>query len=330
MASSRELLLIGIAMRDVGVIYLYRFSEGEGPVRRFLETYGNYPAGIEHDLNIVFKGFPDPESLARGRALFADIPIKTIEVDDSGYDVGSYVKAANIALNRRLLFLNTFSQILASNWLEHFDRALSLQDAGLVGATGSWAANTAGYEATFKFITRRMLGLPAQFYQSFERDQADSISYNGQGWKRHLKLYLFAPLEYSLRLYKYGRYPNPHIRTNAFMMDRDRFLSLDFPEFRLKSNAHEFESGRRSMTKQILRQNLRPVLVDRGGKVYDIPEWKLSSTFRIGGQDNLIIADNRTMAYEHANSGHRQYMEKLTWVHPWDWDSDSPRPSGLV
>lgn len=112
-------------MRDVGVIYLYRFSEGEMPVRRFLETYRSHPAGVDHDLHVIFKGFPDQESLARGLALFADIPIKPVEVDDSGYDIGSYVRAANIVLNRRLLFLNTFSQILADNWLGHFDRALN-------------------------------------------------------------------------------------------------------------------------------------------------------------------------------------------------------------
>lgn len=318
-------------MQDVGVIYLYRFSEGEGPVRRFLETYCGHPAGIDHDLNVVFKGFPDQESLARGRALFADIPIRSIEVDDSGYDIGSYVKAANIAFNRRLVFLNTFSQILADDWLQHFNRALDRPGVGLVGATGSWAANTAGYEATFRFVLRRMLGLPAQLYQSFERDQAgDSGPDAEQGWNRRLKLYLLAPFDYSLRLYRYGRYPNPHIRTNAFMMERDCFLSLDFPGFKSKSDAHEFESGRRSMTRQILRRNLRPVVVDRAGKVYGIPEWKLSSTFRIGEQANLIVADNRTMAYAQANFGHRQYMEKLTWVHPWDWDSDTPRSSGLV
>lgn len=176
-----------------------------------------------------------------------------------------------------------------------------------------------------------MLGLPAQFYQSFERDQVDGNESRAEkSTKLSLKAYLFAPFEYSLRFYRYGRYPNPHIRTNAFMIDRDRFLSLDFPSFKVKSDTYKFESGRRSLTKQILRQNSKPVVVDRSGKVYGIPEWKLSSTFRIDGQMNLIVADNRTTDYAQASLGRRQYLEKLTWVHPWDWDSASPRPSGLV
>jgi hypothetical protein len=318
-------------MRDVGVIYLYRFSEGDGPVRRFLETYCGHPAGVDHDLNVIFKGFPDQESLACGRTLFANVPIKSVQVDDCGYDIGSYLKAAEVVHNRRLFFLNTFSQILADNWLQHFNRALDRPGTGLVGATGSWAANTAGYEATARFITRRLLGLPAQFHQSFEDDQAEgNCSRAEQSSKHSLKSYLFAPFEYGLRLYRYGRYPNPHIRTNAFMMDRDRFLSLDFPKFEVKSDTYKFESGRRSMTKQILRQNLNPVVVDRSGKVYGISEWNLSSTFRLGGQVNLIVADNRTMDYARANLRRREYLEKLTWVHPWDWDAASPRPSGLA
>jgi hypothetical protein len=319
------------AMRDVGVVYLYRFFDGERPVRRFLETYRGHPAGVDHDLHVIFKGFPDQQSLARGRALFTDIPIRSIELDDFGYDVGCYLKAAKVLLSRRLLFLNTFSEILADKWLEHFDRALDRPGTGLVGATGSWAANTAGYEATIRFMTRRMLGLPAQFYQAFERDQAAEVCSGAEQSPNHpLKSYLLAPFEYLIRFYKFGRYPNPHIRTNAFMMDRDRFLSLDFPKFEAKSDTYDFESGRRTMTKQILRKNLRPVVVDRNGKVYRVPEWKASSTFRIGEQLNLIVADNRTRDYAQASVKRQEYLEKLTWVHPWDWDNSSPRPSGLV
>ena len=73
---------------------------------------------------------------------------------------------------------------------------------------------------------------------------------------------------YLLYLYQYGRFPNPHIRTNAFMIERNRFLSLYAPAFKNKEDAYKFESGRRSMTKQIIAQELKPVVVDRNGAVY--------------------------------------------------------------
>jgi hypothetical protein len=306
-------------MQDVGVVYLYRFAEGEGPVRRFLESYSNHPAGLEHDLNIVFKGFPDQGSLARARALFSNTPINSIEHEDVGYDIGSYRWAANIASNRRLIFLNTFSQILVDRWLAHFDRALSLPGVGLVGATGSWLANSGTYEAGVKYLLRKAWG------------GVDHSPQRAQGiWKRRLGFYLRTPFEYLFKLYEYGRYPNPHIRTNAFMMERDCFLSLDGAQFETKRAAHKFESGRQSMTKQILQRNLAPVVVDRNGKVYGISEWKSSSTFWINEQTNLIIADNRTSDYAQADQGLRDKLENLAWVRPWDWYGKPRRPSGLA
>jgi hypothetical protein len=316
-------------MRDVGVIYLYRFAEGEGPIRRFLATYRNHPAGVDHDLHVVFKGFPDSNSIARAAAVFDDIPINWVGHADVGYDIGSYRHAAGVVPNKRLLFLNTFSQILADNWLAHFDRALDVPGIGLAGATGSWLANTASYEARIKFLLDEMRGSQDQLRQFWRRDEDDGASDPAKlRRKPPLRRYLLAPVEYLLKLYEYGRYPNHHIRTNAFMMERNRFLSLNFSRLKTKSDVYKFESGRRSMTKQIVERELAPVVVDRNGKVYGVSEWKSSSTFWINEQANLIIADNRTSDYAEADQWLRRRLENLAWVHPWDWASTRADASG--
>ena len=49
--------------------------------------------------------------------------------------------------NMRLAFLNTFSEILADNWLAHLDAALDRADVGVVGATGSWQSLASAYIA---------------------------------------------------------------------------------------------------------------------------------------------------------------------------------------
>jgi hypothetical protein len=154
--------------------------------------------------------------------------------------------------------------------------------------------------------------------QDSNADNAHSAEQQGQ---RPIFRYLFAPAEYLHKLYEYGRFPNPHIRTNAFMMERERFLSLNFWCFKSKNDAYKFESGRRSMTRQILQQRLTPIVVDRNGEVYCITEWKSSSTFWIGEQSNLIIADNRTADYADADRWRRQSLENLAWVRPWDWNN---------
>jgi len=134
----------------IGVIYLCRFAEGERPVRAFVGSYRTHPAGADHDLHVIFKGFPDKRSLAEVRALFGELPVHSLELEDKGYDIGSYFDAARTVADRRLIFFNTFSELLADNWLKKFDAALDLPGVGVVGATGSWQSPRSLYRASFR------------------------------------------------------------------------------------------------------------------------------------------------------------------------------------
>jgi len=311
---------------DVGVLYLYRFAEDEILVRNFLDSYREHPAGLEHDLHVIFKGFPDQSTLTSARALFENLPVNPIVLDDSGFDIGSYIAAAKAVSNRRLLFFKASNRILAPNWLYHFDRALSLPRAGVVGATGSWEAYASDMEGALVSALRRV-----RRRTNRSRVAARPAVRNDE-WqrpKRPLKLYVLSPFYYFYYLYQSGRYPNPHIRPNSFIIERDRFLSLRVPSFSSKNNALQFESERGSMTRQIIAQGLRPLIMDRTGKVYDIPEWNSSNTFRSGGQVNLIVEDNRTREYASASPEFRRILENQAWVHPWSWGT-SPVPTQPV
>lgn len=307
-------------MRDIGVIYLCRFAEGEEPVRRFLETYRAHEAGAAHDFHVVFKGFPDRASLERFRALFDGVAINPIELDDSGFDLGAYVRAAKAVSNRRVLFLNTFSRILADNWLKHFDHAMNEPAVGVAGATGSWQSNAASYERTLKRILVNigvMLGRP-RAQSGFDAGLGGDDRFIPLGMQRRpLERYLFGPFEYLHKVYEYGRHPNPHLRTNAFMVDRAQFLSLRLPPFKNKRQAYEFESGRHSLTRQYLRRGLRTVVVGRDGKVFDTGEWDRSRTFWRDGQANLLVSDNRTDDYAAGTAKMQTYLEHIAWVDPW-------------
>ncbi len=305
-------------MRDIGIIYLCRFAEGEEPVRRFLQTYRDHAAGVEHDFYVVFKGFPDRAKLETARAQFDGISINAIELDDSGFDLGSYVAAARAVSNRRLIFLNTFSQIQADNWLRHFDLAMNEPGVGVVGATGSWQSNAASYERTLKRLVLKFWNLPSEMRQAagLGEDKPASLPLTMQ--RRSRLRYILALFHYIYFVFEYGRHPNPHIRTNAFMVDRSQFLSLRFPSFTNKKDAYKFESGRLSLTRQYLSQGLQPVVVDRNGKVYDVEQWKSSGTFWISDQINLLVADNRTCDYAEGAQELRIYLEHIAWVDPWE------------
>jgi hypothetical protein len=324
---------------DIGVVYLYRFAEGELTARAFLASYRGHPAGVDHDLHVIFKGFPDKGALTSARAIFAGLPINAIELDDKGFDMGAYFAAAKVIPDRRLVFFNTFTGLLADDWLKIFDKALSLPGVGLVGATGSWQSLSSYYEVLIRlgrgeigrlqnYLTRLAMrvdhskgaqgGRGAQAVQGL--DEGGNTAALSRG------LYLLLRLDqYLFYLYEFGRFPNPHIRTNGFMIERDRFLSLRAPAFRTKFDLYKFESGRQSMTKQIIAQGLRPIVVDRNSSVYDIPEWESSSTYWVDQQANLIAEDNRTRQYESGSQERRRRLHDYAWVHPASWTLDVHR-----
>lgn len=107
-------------------------------------------------------------------------------------------------------------------------------------------------------------------------------------------------------------FPNAGIRTNAFMIDRRLYIELA-ANVLTRAEELDFESGPDSLTRQIIRRGLRPVIVDRLGRIWDVPEWPRSRTFRSGSQQGLLIADNRTHDYERATSERRRKLSTITW-----------------
>lgn len=109
-------------------------------------------------------------------------------------------------------------------------------------------------------------------------------------------------------------FPNPHVRTNAFLLRRQTFLAMA-PRVPLTSklNAHLFEHGVSGMTRQVADQGRKALVVGRDGRGYEPAEWPRSETFRRGGQSNLLIADNRTTEYEQAPLAEKRALFHLAW-----------------
>lgn len=112
---------------------------------------------------------------------------------------------------------------------------------------------------------------------------------------------------------RYPPFPNPHVRTNAFAVRRDLMLSLRWPAVRTKGGALALESGRRSITRQVWARGERALVIGRDGVGYDVEDWRGSRTYRAGGQDNLLIADNRTRQFESAEPRFRERLAELAW-----------------
>jgi hypothetical protein len=116
-----------------------------------------------------------------------------------------------------------------------------------------------------------------------------------------------------LRGRRWPRFPNPHIRTNGFILEGALMRSLRWPDVRTKSAAWALESGRAGLTRAVWARGLRTVVVGRDGTAYPPEAWPESATFRSGGQANLLIADNRTRQWEDADPAERARLSRRAW-----------------
>lgn len=112
----------------------------------------------------------------------------------------------------------------------------------------------------------------------------------------------------------FPRFPNPHIRSNAFMIKRDTFCNItNMFKIENKFDALLCESGPMSITRQIRLKGLEALVVGRNGRGYGTEWWPTSGTFRQGNQLNLLIADNQTRAFSGLPWNAKREAMKRTW-----------------
>lgn len=115
------------------------------------------------------------------------------------------------------------------------------------------------------------------------------------------------------RFVQFRRFPNPHLRTNAFAGRRALLLELDWGRVATKLDALRLESGRRGIAWQVRRRGLRLVVVGRGGTQFPEKAWAASATYRSRRQEQLLVADNRTRDYEVAGPAERRRLARMAW-----------------
>lgn len=124
---------------DLAVVYLNRAkTEAEQAAReRFINAYQRFRPLVPHELYVVNKGFA-AEQLDEQYMLFKDQAPRFINVDDEGFDLEAYRKAALQIEAPIIFFMNTHSEPLQHGWLDKVYAAFtSSSKIGLVGCSGS-------------------------------------------------------------------------------------------------------------------------------------------------------------------------------------------------
>lgn len=275
-------------MRSVCVVHLVWKPLGVETFRRFLSSYQQNTGGLNHQLLVVFNGFDDTEGLDAYLELLEGISYQPLILSRQSQDIPAYFAAARGVSSDLVCFLNSYSVVLDESWLMKLYAHIEQDDVGLVGATGS-------YQSLYCSVKESMTVAPGNF----------TLKRLASSPRRHWTL---------SRLKSYfDPFPNPHIRSNAFMLRRDLMLSLEPSRIRTKMQAMRFESGKSNLTRQIQFRGLKALVIGRDGKAYEQENWFDSQTYKSGDQSNLLVADNRTEQYAMAVAEARRAMTKTTW-----------------
>ena len=271
---------------SICVFHLIRFGTPLDVLARFLTSYRRFHAGCPHKLVFLLKGFEEGAQPGLDQ-LLAVVPHARIACPDRGFDLGSYFYGSSRVEERLVMFTNSYSVLQGEDWLAKLTTAYCQPRVGLVGATGSWESL-----ASVHWQTRPDKTAP---WRSRLRAHGRTVA-------------LGLPLSAL-----FPAFPNPHLRTNGFMLARRDFLALQPRILRTKLNAWSFESGRRSMTRQILERGLDVRVVARDGSTFGPADWIESNTFWQSCQENLLIQDNRTIAYEQGNTDLQTRWSRAAW-----------------
>lgn len=297
-----------LEVAEVGVVHLVRRKNGPEPFERFLASYRKHPAGMPHDLILIFKGFSNGRGTQVYDRLLADVPHRRMYLADYGFDLRPYFKTVATLEHRYLCFLNSFSRILDDDWLAKLHRWASADGVGVVGATASYQSFSTDSAERRQMLQKMDFAerLNWRVRHVFKDRQLNLVVQRAAAWVLG-GLGVWDPARY------FPPFPNYHVRTNAFMASRDTLARIRIGPVFFKLSAYMFESGRDSMTGQIMRFGLRPLVVGRDGRAYEKERWPLANTFWQGRQEDLLVADNQTDAYTKADFERKTELSKFAW-----------------
>jgi hypothetical protein len=300
------------------VAYLAGAPSGELVVERFARSYVAHRSGAPHTLLVIFNGFSGPNDprLTPWRRALEGLAYETIVPREPTLDLGAYRVASREVGEGLCCFLNSFSEILADDWLALLRSAVSDEGVGMAGASGSWGS--------IRSLARYAAGLGGGYSDVFDdrrstlrslaainaRTRAEGSGLDPPRKRRRPARYALGLLDQQLG---FANFPARHLRTTGFMVDAAVFESLSIGSPRRKADTYRLESGRRSITSQIEALGLGVRLVDRNAVAYKPADWPSSRTFWQGTQERLLIADKQTAQYEHSSPSERLVLARYAW-----------------
>lgn len=297
--------------KELNVVFLIWVPYGITYLESFIKSYLFFPSNVEHDLVILFNGCQNEGEIEEYHRLLKNTDISySYLIMRSGQDIAAYRFAAENLSSKYLLFFNTYAEILSANWGVYYLNTIKAGDVGLAGATGSWQSKSSwGFQRVrWIFTNENSIKKNIPYFVS-KRIKLGAVSLSVPP-----RLTLLGALIKSLPdIFAYPFFPNAHLRTNSFIVERTFWLDFEFNSIKNKKEAYRMESGNNSFTRQTIRKGKKVLIINRLGQTFEPPKWPDSGTSWIGDQENLLVSDNFTKLYQQEDEKTRVTMSKSVW-----------------
>ncbi|MFN8243101.1 MAG: hypothetical protein U0X40_03515 [Ferruginibacter sp.] len=277
---------------DVAVCYLMWLPYGEDFFYRFFESYQCFPAGCPHDLIILFNGTRYAGGIEKYLQYLDEKNIRySYQTMAEGLDFTAYFHLAANTSHPYICLLNTSSVIRAANWLELlFSPIRRNPQIALTGPSGSLES----------------------FYSTTKRSNSLLLK-KGQNRREY-----FGKIKLIVKNLLYWRFlfrpfPNFHIRTAAFLVEREIFLQYPQRSPQRKFQAYLIESGRNSLTNFVRKKQRLAFFVDKYGNLFDGANAFRSNVFRKQGQEDLLISDKQSEWFAAASPDEQKRLTQNAW-----------------
>lgn len=262
--------------KKIIVIYLSTKYSKIDDLKNFIKFYKKYKSGADHKLLICFKQHSNFE-LKKRLKVIGNLRYFVDPIKTNDQEWGSLKRICEIFTNNYIFFINDYSYPITNNWLKYFDKFK--KDKMIIGCTASKSSH---------------------FKNSFYRNSNDNY------FKACLKILYF--------FFKIPKFPNPHLRVNAFFIKaKDYLIFIKNKRFNNKLQSLILESGYDGFTNFFLRKRYKVKVLNRFGVLYDLEKANLSKTFASDNQEGLIISDKQTRIYDKSNLKNKLKRNKQSW-----------------
>jgi hypothetical protein len=301
------------------VVYLCRYQDSYSADKfaAFINSYITHPAGCEHRLIIIRKGFELHETeWNRWVAPLKDIPFELRSYPDEYFVFGYFRFVLEDYPDCYVLFLNATSEILVDDWLLLYMK--HAKENRVLGSGGTYSGLNSNHVKKKRCCRFSKHVKANQVCQT----QCPYAVFNVNYYKYMLKRYVFSLIGKESIWDEFCNtnfypYPCPMLRTNAFMVPPQFLKKIHFwPDKLLTQSKHVeflFESGKYSLTIQAIIAGYEIFVCGANGFAYSITEWRESKTFRSYNQDNALIADHHVRCYDAASPRMKKHFEVVSY-----------------